>query len=347
MALSSLQVPAWVAALVLAAASVAHPAGAQAYKAPHNAFGQPDFSGVWTNASVTQLERPAQFKSLTLTEAEARTLEKGYEQAVAADARPSDPKAGAPSAGNDPGGYNTFWIDPGTKVGRIKGQLRSSWLVEPADGKLPYSAEGRRLFLAEVRKISGAADDPEYRQVAERCLLGFGSTAGPPMLNVLYNNTYQIQQDRDHVVILVEMDHDARIIRLTDRTHPPANIRPWMGDSFGWWEGDTLVVETTNFNPGEVLRPGIPTTIFVSKDAKVTERFTRVSPTQILYEFKVEDPTAYTKAWRGELPLNVTKGPVYEYACHEGNYALPSILRGARRAEEAGAGETAAPGGAR
>jgi hypothetical protein len=347
MALSSLQFPAWVAALVLAAASVAHPAGAQAYKAPHNAFGQPDFSGVWTNASVTQLERPAQFKSLTLTEAEARTLEKGYEQAVAADARPSDPKAGAPSAGNDPGGYNTFWIDPGTKVGRIKGQLRSSWLVEPADGKLPYSAEGRRLFLAEVRKISGAADDPEYRQVAERCLLGFGSTAGPPMLNVLYNNTYQIQQDRDHVVILVEMDHDARIIRLTDRAHPPANIRPWMGDSFGWWEGDTLVVETTNFNPGEVLRPGIPTTIFVSKDAKVTERFTRVSPTQILYEFKVEDPTAYTKAWRGELPLNVTKGPVYEYACHEGNYALPSILRGARRAEEAGAGKAAAPGGAR
>jgi hypothetical protein len=118
-----------------------------------------------------------------------------------------------------------------------------------------------------------------------------------------------------------------------------------MGDSFGWWEGDTLVVETTNFNPGEVLRPGIPTTIFVSKDAKVTERFTRVSATQILYEFKVDDPTAYTRAWRGEMPLNVTKGPIYEYACHEGNYALPSILRGARRAEDAAAGKTAAPGG--
>ena len=110
------------------------------------------------------------------------------------------------------------------------------------------------------------------------------------------------------MVILVEMDHDARIIRLTDRTHPPANIRPWMGDSFGWWEGDTLVVETTNFNPGEVLRPGIPTTIFVAKDAKVTERFTRVSPTQILYEFKVEDPTTYTPAWRGEMPLQRDQG---------------------------------------
>src|SRR6266404_2331209 len=137
------------------------------------------------------------------------------------------------------------------------------------------------------------------------------------------------------------MDHDARIVRLVKRgapgatAHLPATQRPWMGDSIGWWEGDTLVVETTNFNAGEVLRPGIPTTIYVSKDAKVTERFTRISAAQILYEFKVEDPTAYTKIWRGEMPLNTTKGPVYEYACHEGNYALPSILRGARRAEEA------------
>jgi hypothetical protein len=345
MMLSINRIQAWTLAAIVGAAFLAGTAGAQAYKTPRNGFGQPDLSGTWTNASITQLERPAQFKSLVITPAEAQKLEQGYAQAVSADAKPSDPKAGAPSAGTDPGGYNTFWIDPGTKIGSIRGQLRSSWLIEPADGKLPYSAEGRRLFLAEVRKISGAADDPEYRQVAERCLLGFGSTAGPPMLNVLYNNTYQIQQDRDHVVILVEMDHDARIIRLGDRTHPPANIRPWMGDSFGWWEGDTLVVETTNFNQGEVLRPGIPTTIFVSKDAKVTERFTRVSAAQILYEFKVEDPTAYTETWRGEMPLNTTKGPVYEYACHEGNYALPSILRGARRAEEA-PGKAPGPGGA-
>ncbi len=181
---------AYAAALgVLAAVVLAGAAGAQAYKAPRNGFGQPDFSGVWTNASVTQLERPAQFKSLTITEAEARGLEKGYSQVISEDAKPSDPKAGAPSAGGDPGGYNSFWIDPGTRVGRIKGEYRSSWLTDPADGKLPYSAEGRRLFLAEIRKISGAANDPEFRQVAERCLLGFGSTAGPPMLNVLYNNT--------------------------------------------------------------------------------------------------------------------------------------------------------------
>jgi len=346
MASSSIQLRACIAAAgLLAAAAIAGVAGAAGYKPPHNAFGQPDFSGVWTNASITQLERPAQFKSLVITEAQARSLEQSYAAAVSEGAKPSDPKAGAPAAGSDPGGYNAFWIDPGTRVGRIGEEYRSSWLVEPADGKLPMSAEGRRLFIEEVRKISTNADGPEYRQVAERCLLGFGSTAGPPMLNVLYNNTYQIQQAPDRVVIMVEMDHDARIVRLNDRKHLPANIRPWMGDSVGWWEGDTLVVETTNFNPGEVLRPGIPTTIFVSKDAKVTERFTRISPNQILYQFTVDDPTAYTRPWRGEMPLNATKGPVYEYACHEGNYALPSILAGARRAEEAAAGKAPGAGG--
>lgn len=311
--------------------------GADAYRAPRNAFGQPDFSGVWTNASITQLERPDQLKGLVLTEAQAKAIEEGgMARMRAADARPTDPNAPAPAKADDPGGYNAFWIDPGTKVGAILGQHRSSWLVEPADGKLPYSAEGRKFFMSEVARIRGNFDGPEARQLAERCLLGFGSTAGPPMMNVLYNNTYQIQQTAGAVAIVVEMNHDARIIRLTDRTHPKADVRPWMGDSVGWWEGDTLVVETTNFNAGEQLRPGIPTTFLVSKDAKVTERFTRVSATQILYEFKVEDPKVYTATWRGEMPLNAAKGPVYEYACHEGNYALPGILRGARRIEADG-----------
>jgi hypothetical protein len=319
-----------------AALALAGAATAQAYKAPRNGFGQPDFSGVWTNASVTQLERPNQVKSLILTPEQAKAMEAGYARMRTADAAPSDPTEGAPKAGNDPGGYNAFWIDPGTKVGQIGGQLRSSWIVEPADGKLPYSPAGRKAFMSEVAKIQGNFDGPEARQLAERCLLGFGSTAGPPMLNVLYNNTYQIQQSKDAVVIVVEMDHDARIVRLTDRTHPPPDVRKWMGDSVGWWEGDTLVVETTNFNPGESLRPGIPTTIYLSPDAKVTERFTRISDKQILYAFTVEDPKVYTASWRGEMPLNVTKGPLYEYACHEGNYALPGILRGARQAEAKG-----------
>lgn len=318
------------------AAVLAGSAWAGDYKAPRNGFGQPDFSGTWTNASVTQLERPNQFKELVINEAQAKTLEQGYALMRSADARDTDPNAPAPKAGQDVGGYNAFWIDPGTHVGMIGPERRSSWLVEPADGKLPYSAEGRKAFMAEVVKIQTNFDGPEVRQVAERCLMGFGSTAGPPMMNVLYNNTYQIQQAQDHVVIVVEMNHDARIIRLADRKKPPGHIRLWMGDSVGWWEGDTLVVETTNFNPGEQLRPGIPTTFFVSKDAKVTERFTRISERQILYQFTVDDPTIYTKTWRGEMPLNAAKGPVYEYACHEGNYALPGILGGARRAEADG-----------
>jgi hypothetical protein len=324
------------AACVAVAALLAGVAAAQGYKAPRNGFGQPDFSGTWTNASITQLERPAQFKTLTITPAQAKMMEQGYANMRTSDAKPIDPNAPAPAKANDPGGYNAFWIDPGTKVATVKGELRSSWIVEPADGKLPYSAEGRKQFMAAVVQIQANFDGPEVRQVAERCLMGFGSTAGPPMMNVLYNNTYQIQQDRDHLVVVVEMNHDARIVRLGDKTHPKADIKPWMGDSFGWWEGDTLVVETTNFNPGEQLRPGIPTTFFVSTKAKVTERFTRVSATQILYEFKVEDPTIYTQPWRAEMVMNAAKGPVYEYACHEGNYALPGILRGARVTEASG-----------
>jgi len=333
---SSVRIRAAAAVGVLAWALLAGAAGAGDYKAPRNGFGQPDFSGVWTNASLTQLERPPQVKSLVITEAQARTLEQWWTQMRASDSGPTDPNAPAPATASDPGGYNAFWMDPGNKVGSIRGELRSSWLVEPADGKLPYSPEGRKRFMAEVVRIQTNFDGPEGRQLAERCLLGFGSTAGPPMMNVLYNNTYQIQQGKDHLVILVEMNHDARIVRLADKAHPRADIRPWMGDSIGWWEGDTLVVETTNFNPGEQLRPGIPTTFYVSQDAKVTERFTRISPIQILYEFKVEDPKVYSRAWRGEMPLNATKGPLYEYACHEGNYALPNILAGARGSERAG-----------
>jgi hypothetical protein len=336
MTLSINRIQAWTLVAAVSAAILAGSAGAQAYKAPRNGFGQPDLSGLWSNASLTQLERPPQVKSLVISPAEARTLEQWWTQMREADVRPTDPKAPAPEKGTDPGGYNTFWMDPGSKAGSIRGELRSSWLVEPADGRLPYSPEGRRRFTADVARIMGNFDGPEVRQPAERCLLGFGSTAGPPMMNVLYNNTYQIQQDRDHLVILVEMDHDARIVRLGDRRHLPANIRPWMGDSVGWWEGDTLVVETTNFNPGESLRPYFDNSIYLSPAARVTERFTRVSPTQILYRFAVDDPATYSQVWKAEMPLNATKGPVYEYACHEGNYALPGILAGARQAEKEG-----------
>jgi hypothetical protein len=322
--------------ILLALLATAAVATAPAYKAPRNAFGQPDFEGTWTNASLTSLERPANFKGLTISEQQATAAESMRAKAMAAGNRPIDPKEGAPPKADDPGGYGVVWIDPGTKYGRIGSEVRTSWLVEPTDGKLPYSPAGKALFDKTLTSARTNFDGPEGRPLGERCILGFGSSAGPPMLNVLYNNNYQIQQARDYVVIVVEMNHDARLIRLSDKHHPKDAIRTWMGDSIGWWEGDTLVVETTNFNPQESLRPYFGASLFLSADAKVTERFTRTSKTQILYEFKVEDPKVFTRPWRAQMALNGTKGPMYEYACHEGNYALPGILAGARRTEKNG-----------
>jgi len=312
------------------------------YRAPRTAFGQPDLQGVWTNASLTTLERPPMFRTLTVSEAQAAAFEKARAARRAAADGPTDPNAPAPPVANDPGGYNAGWTDPGTAMGRIGGEVRTSWLIDPADGKLPYSAAGRKAFDTSLRRARTDFDGPEARPLGERCILGFGSSAGPPMLNVLYNNNYQIVQAPDAVAIVVEMNHDVRTIRLNATTHLPPNIRPWMGDSIGHWEGETLVVETTNFNPGESLRPYFGATLYLSKDAKVTERFTRVSPSQILYEFQVEDPGVFTQTWKAQMPLNATKGPVYEYACHEGNYALPDILSGARAAEKAGKSPEAA-----
>ncbi len=326
--------PAILAAVLASLAASA--AAAPPYHAPKNAFGQPDLQGVWTNASLTQLQRPAMFKSLTLTDDEAKALEKRRAAARAQADKPTDPNSGAPAAGNDPGGYNAGWTDPGVSLGRINGQVRTSWIVDPADGRLPYTTAGHTAYLDALRKARNSWDGPENRPLGERCILGFGSTAGPPMLNVLYNNNYQIVQSKDAVAIVVEMNHDARIVRLTGDKHLPADMRPWMGDSIGHWEGETLVVETTNFNPGESLRPYFDNSILLSPNAKVTERLTRVSPTQILYQFSVDDPATYSMAWKAEMPLNSAKGPVYEYACHEGNYALPGILAGARKADKEG-----------
>jgi len=174
--------------------------------------------------------------------------------------------------------------------------------------------------------LNGRADGPEQRGLGERCILGFGSTSGPPMLPTMYNSYYQIVQGPGFVVILVEMVHDARIIRL-DGKPLPKSIKPWMGDSIGHWEGDTLVVKTTNFRPEQSFRES-------TQNAVITERFTRVADDQIVYRFTVDDPAAFTARFTGELPFSRVNANIYEYACHEGNYALPGILAGARAAEE-------------
>ena len=326
--------------LMLSAAmalALATPAFAQApvaaYQAPRTADGKPDLQGFWSNVSLTNLERSGQFKSLVIPEADAKRIETQRAAANARGNERTDPNSGAPRAGQDVGGYNNFYVDSGTHFGKIKGEVRSSWIVDPPSGKIPYTPEGKKKFDDNLSFVRNTFDGPETRPMAERCLVGFGSTGGPPMINVMYNNTYQFVQTPDYLVIMVEMNHDARIIPLNDKLD--MKLPQWLGRSKGHWEGDTLVVNTTNFNPGESLRTFFQNSYMLSPDAKVTERFTRVAADQVLYEFAVDDPKLFSQVWKAEMVFNTSK-PAYEYACHEGNYALPGILAGARKNDAQG-----------
>ena len=313
----------------LCAAVLGATAHAGPFDAPRTDFGHPDLQGTWTNATITALERPDQFDRLVLTEAEAANWERrtaGFFEAI-----DNIPEGGL-EAGEDVGGYNSFWMDPGTRALRVDGEPRSSIITSPNSGKLPYRLGARIKLINFMGNVTNAFDGPEQRPLGERCVVGFGSTGGPPMLPVLYNNNYQIVQTPDHVMIHVEMNHDARIIRLGGE-HPPAQVRPWMGDSIGRWEDDALVVETTNFHPGQTFRAAVKHQLLLSPEGIVTEKLRRVGEAEIKYGFEVVDPALYREPWRGEITFRPADGRIYEYACHEGNYALPGILAGARREE--------------
>lgn len=306
-----------------------------AYSPPLTEWGAPDLQGNWSIATQTVLERPDRYQGRpTLTEEEAREFEARIDARNAAASQPSDPARDAPDSGINVGGYNNFWMDPGDRLIRINGEIRSSILIDPPDGKLPYNDTGRANHAA-IMAIRETYDGPEVRPMGERCLVGFGSTAGPPKLPVSYNNHTQIVQNRDYVVLLAEMNHDARIVRLNKSFRQPPTY-DWLGDSIGYYEGNTLVVETTHFHPQQSFRSSLTHRFYASSQMHVVERFTRISDDQILYEFTVTDPENYSQPWRGELPMNRTQEPIYEYACHEGNYAMPGILAGARRAEADG-----------
>ena len=318
-------------------------APASKYAAPRTEFGQPNLQGVWTNATLTPLEREARFADKpVLNAAEAAAVEKEQSDFRDEADKPTDPKHGIQDLPKDCGGgfsgvdcgYNNFWVDPGTKLITLNGQKRTSIITDPPNGKMPARtpagiAQITRLYAA-YRSANGA-DGPESRPLGERCLMSFDSSAGPPMLPLLYNNNYQIVQTPDTVMIHVEMVHDTRVIHLNGKRRPE-NIRLWMGESIGRWEGETLVVETTGFRKDQSFRG-------TSENMKVTERFTRISPKQIEYKFTVDDPTNFTKSFGGEVAMNATDEKIYEYACHEGNYALPGILAGARAAEREAAGK--------
>ena len=312
------------ASLLLAPAALAQSADYQPQRA---ADGKPDLQGFWSNVSLTSLERSPQFKALVIPAEEAARIETARAAANKRADAPSDPNAGAPTKGQDVGGYNNFYVDAGTRYAKINGEVRSSWIIDPPSGKIPYHEAGRKMFDDALFFVRNTFDGPETRPMAERCLVGFGSTGGPPMINVMYNNTYQFVQTKDYVVISVEMNHDARIIPLGDID---MGLPQWLGRSKGHWDGDTLVVETTNFNPGESLRTFFQNSYMLMTDAKVVERFSRISDTEILYEFTVTDPKMFSAPWSAQMVFNSSPQPAYEYACHEGNHSMPGILAGAR-----------------
>ncbi len=348
------------------AASAAAQSSAPGYTPPKTSWGVPDLQGFWSNASITDLQRNPRVADLVLTPEQARQIEQGdyYVNRTREDAKPVDVKNLKLLDGSDllsGGGYNAFWVDQGDKVATVKGELRSSWIVEPANGRIPRKGAAQATPRPEPAATPvptgapragsqtvqgpgavdrnagggfGSYDNPETRPMGERCIIGFGNTGGPVMNNVLYNNTYQIVQSPTHAMILVEMVHDARIIPIVknaseaEAKRAPGVIRKWLGDSVGWYEGDTLVVETKNVHPQQRG--------YVSDGGRLIERFTRWNDGQIVYAFTVEDPSQYTQPWKGEMAFNASKEPSYEYACHEGNYALEGILAGARKQEREG-----------
>jgi hypothetical protein len=344
--------PARLASLVVLLGAAALPARAQApqsaasrgWKAPRTPEGRPDFQGNWTNGTITPIERPAG-QERALTPAQVAAVEKIRSDTIAALAKPSDPNRVAPPKGGDGsvgaaggvGGYNYFWIEAGDRVARVGDEYRSSLIIDPPNGRIPALTAAARTRLTEMGqryRQFGQYDNPENRPLAERCIMSFGSNAGPPMLpNYFYNNNYTIVQTKDHVMILTEMVHDARIIPLGKTPKLPAQVRPWMGDSHGRWEGDTLVVETTNFHPLQTFRAP-------NDSLKVIERFHRVDERTILYRFTVDDPYSYVQPWSGEVPFVAMDERIYEYACHEGNYALSNVLSGARAQEREAAKKT-------
>lgn len=295
-----------------------------AYNPPRTESGHPDLQGDWTNTSMTVLERADPNLPLALTEAQQARLEGARaRQSAFLNAR-TDPDQGAPPAGGVIQGYNLYWINRGDNLAIVNGEVRSSWIVEPADGRMPISDDGRERIDAILSRRGYG--DPEGLNPADRCLVGSRGSGGPPMLNNIYNNTYQIVQTAQAVVINVEMMHDARIIRL-EEAHKAEPLKQWLGDSVGRWEGDTLVVETRNWNRAH----GDYEPVFLSEQALVTERFTRTAEDELFYEFTIDDPGFYSQIWRGEMVFSPATGPVHEYACHEGNYAMTGILAGARR----------------
>ena len=294
------------------------------YEPPRTEYGRPDLQGIWTNRSITRMERRPGVDALVLSEEQAYEMAQGSFWLSLDRQQQNNPiteaKAGAAAFGSR--GHNAFWVDNGPSMGLVKGEYRTSWVTEPVHGRIPYKDGGPALRRAAHLPKIGSFDGPETRPVSERCI-AFGGIIGPVMQNGIYNNNYQFVQTRDHILLMSEMGHEVRIIPFAD-DHRNEGLQPWFGDSIASYEGDTLVIETINTYPLQGS--------YISPTGKVTERLTRWSDDEIFYEFRVEDPAIYTEPWGGEFSF-YKETALFEYACHEGNYSLPGILAGARRAE--------------
>ena len=310
-------------ALIVALVSV--PGTALGQGVPRTSWGHPDLQGTWSTATITPFERPAELAGKEFfTREEAAEFERLTLERENRDRRDGTAEADVARA------YNDFWWDRGTRVVPTR---RTSLVVDPTDGRVPAltsEAQQRLAVAAEVRKQRGPADHPEDRSLWERCIARGVPTV---MLPQPYNNNYEIIQTADHVVILAEMIHDARIIPIDGRPHLPQTIRQLLGDSIGRWEGDTLVVETTNFTNKTSYRG-------TGENLRLVERFTRTAPDILTYRVTIDDPTTFTRPWTVELPAVRSDGPIYEYACHEANYGLEGILRGHRAEEQRAATAT-------
>ena len=316
-------------AAVVAGAGAASAQAAGDYSPPRTSWGVPQFDGVWTNSSLTTLQRPANAKTVVITpEEHAKVLAHNQYAMMAKDEaapskldKESSDKLLADKNANR--GYNHFWIDAGNDYARVGNDIRTAWITNPADGMIPY-------IPGKQPRMTITYDGPEGRPAGERCLTW--ANLGPVLRNGMYNNNFQIIQTPTHLMINAEMIHEFRIIPIVKSAaevkHGPAEMRNFGGDGVAWYEGDTLVVETVNVRQDQ--RP------YITATGKVTERFTRWKDGEIHYAFRVEDPALYSAAWSGDMVLRASNEQVYEFACHEGNYGMHGILAGARQLEHDG-----------
>ena len=310
-----------IAAMVV---SVSALATAQSSTPLRTAWGDPDLGGVWNNSTLTPFQRPERLGDQEfLTEEEAANVE---QEAVDRNERLLNEEAQRTEVGGNIGAYNNFWMDRGTNTVDTR---RTSLIIEPSNGRYPALTPAGQRRAAEGSARGGRADSFTDFSAGVRCILGFN--AGPPFTPSAYNNNMQLFQTPDTVVIMTEMVNTSRVIPLDGRPHLDADVLQWSGDSRGRWEGDTLVVETRNFDPKRRWRNS-------SHQMRLVERFTRVDADTLEYEFTITDPDTWVSAWTASVPLRLNPDPVFEYACHEGNYSMPVMLGGARVEEREAAG---------